>query len=442
MTRQLRDTADTLLRHGIMLALGLASAPLMARLLGPEGLGTFSLVFVTSSIAKLVVAGGIPAAIIYFTGKNRLSRRSIGRPIWMMIGIAIGAAFLVPAVVFPLLKQTDAGSELDGAVFGYLVAAIIAGTSLNVGQGFLRLFRDFRMLTAVTLTSRALLLAGIFVLLLMGRQSVNAVLWNQIISTTFAVALVWSLVRRRWSCETGETETIAEPATCREVAAYGYKATAANLMSILNCRADTLMLAALCSPLQLGLYAVAVMIAEKVWMLSSSISEVSSTYIATGDERSEERIRQALATAKWTGIGTFLLCIAVAAATPLIPLVFGERFSGACLPMLLLLPGIWARGTSRVLAGGISAIGKPGLNAWLGFGALCLNIAINAALLPSYGAAGAAIATSVSYSCLLASRLAFLKLKRFSLVPLLTINSGEWATLASIASRRLRIMRP
>ena len=67
-------------------------------------------------------------------------------------------------------------------------------------------------------------------------------------------------------------------------------------------------------------------------------------------------------------------------------------------PFLLLLPGVAAVAVSRVLARYFAAIHRLRGMLVLGASVLVLNVALNLALIPRHGIAGAAVASLVSYS--------------------------------------------
>lgn len=437
MSQQVRDFAVTVGRHGGLLLLGLVSAPLTARMLGPEGLGIFALVLAAVGLAKTLGSGGISGTIVYFAGSKRLSRCGIDPSLVKFFAGGVVASLAAVGALFLLLARFSPASNFDGLTLAYMITATLLGVMMSVALGFAQTLKAFHAISYTELLGRAVVVLTLTIIFLTGSHSLSGLLWLQVLGTTVTFVVLGIYLGRQWQQRDSSQAEIRQAATATELYGYGGRTVMANLMGMLNCRADMLMLAALSTPWQLGLYGVAVTIAEKVWMLSGSIGEVSSTYVATSDGDDQDRIRQTVVAAKWTALGTFALCLAIAVATPLIPWVFGKNFAGACLPTLLLLPGIWARGTSRILAGGIAAIGNPGINAWFGLAGLGLNLALNVALLPRYGATGAAIATSISYCFLMVVRLVYLRREHFSLRPFVTIDAQERAHLMSILSRKL-----
>jgi O-antigen/teichoic acid export membrane protein len=151
-------------------------------------------------------------------------------------------------------------------------------------------------------------------------------------------------------------------------------------------------------PAAAGVYVIAVQLGERLWMLSQSVSTVILPRLA--ELSNEEGKRQQLTPliTRWVLWITFSFAILFGVISyPLIALLFGKEFLSGVLPLLLLLPGITVMAPARVLANDIAARGRPGLNAYSSCAALLVNIAGNLMLIPTYGLAGAAVATSAAY---------------------------------------------
>ena len=78
----------------------------------------------------------------------------------------------------------------------------------------------------------------------------------------------------------------------------------------------------------------------------------------------------------------------------LIPLWFGSAFDGSVRPFLLLLPGAVGFVAMRLFSNALLGSSRPGLSSLGPVVALVVGIALDFALIPTYGASGAAIAAS------------------------------------------------
>jgi O-antigen/teichoic acid export membrane protein len=88
---------------------------------------------------------------------------------------------------------------------------------------------------------------------------------------------------------------------------------------------------------------------------------------------------------------------AAIAGTLLIPLVFGAKFEGSITPFLLLLPGAWGYAAQKVFSSALTGLGQPGRSSLGPLTALLTGLALDAVLIPLYGAQGAAGAASAAF---------------------------------------------
>ena len=180
---------------------------------------------------------------------------------------------------------------------------------------------------------------------------------------------------------------------------YGFRAHLSNIMAFVNYRADMFILNLFMAPAFVGIYTMAVGLAEKLWILSQGISTVLLPKL--GELNKDEVKRRELT----PFIARWVLVITLAAAGTtwfIIPYVilflYGEDFMGAVLPFRILLIGITIGASSRVLANDLAARGRPELNFYAALVIVTINISLNVLLIPKYGMKGAAIATTSAYS--------------------------------------------
>jgi O-antigen/teichoic acid export membrane protein len=143
---------------------------------------------------------------------------------------------------------------------------------------------------------------------------------------------------------------------------------------------------------------VAVQLSERLWMLSQSISTILLPKLSELSNDEDKRLKITPIIARLTLASTAFLSIVFAVVIyPIIPIVFGVNFIDVYIPLLILLPGIVFTSTSRVLANDLAARGKPELNMYTSIVVVVCNIIGNIVLIPLYGLAGAATATTIAY---------------------------------------------
>ena len=165
---------------------------------------------------------------------------------------------------------------------------------------------------------------------------------------------------------------------------------------LFNYRLDQFLVAAFVSRAGVGHYTVAVGLGESVWWLSSSVALVLMPRL-TEMER-EEADRTVPLACRNTLLASVVASLVLIAVSPFaIDLLFGDEFSPAQTPLILLMPGIVAASATRVLGSYLFSQGKLIYNTYATFIALGLTVALDFLLIPLLEVEGAAIASSIAY---------------------------------------------
>jgi O-antigen/teichoic acid export membrane protein len=85
-------------------------------------------------------------------------------------------------------------------------------------------------------------------------------------------------------------------------------------------------------------------------------------------------------------------------ATWLVPLVFGHSFHAAAIPLILLLPGMLFLSAQTLLASYFAGKGLLQINLTSAVLSLTIALVLDFTLIPRLGAAGAAVASTISYA--------------------------------------------
>jgi len=79
-------------------------------------------------------------------------------------------------------------------------------------------------------------------------------------------------------------------------------------------------------------------------------------------------------------------------------LLYGAAFSDVTVQLLILLPGVYLVGIESVLVQHLNAAGLPRAIPWSWVVTLVTNVILVFALVPRFGARGAAVASTLSYA--------------------------------------------
>jgi O-antigen/teichoic acid export membrane protein len=372
------------------MAAGAITNIVIARTLGPPGKGILTLlgsgVFVATSLGAL----GLQAASVHLIGKGRHSKEDIAAAV-TVTGLAAGIPCAIATwLLLPRFQGTIPLSPL-----------MVAATALVVLPALLRLNLSGILLGTGRMFAYNLSLAGLsvawmlaaFVLLVPLRGDVQqaVLLWSglQIAGAVVTIAAIYMKAPPR-------TRNLRR--CLRASLRFGLQTYAANLIWIMVLRVDSFILAAYRSAAEVGIYSVAVLVAEVMLHLPRSLSLVLTRRFAAGDllptaHLAARACRLGSMAVVGIGIGLALL------ARPVIPFIFGVGFASSTLPLLWLLPGIVSLSIASPLS--LYLVQQRGKPVWTGGSALialAINVGLNLLWIPRHGAVGAAWASSVAYT--------------------------------------------
>lgn len=176
----------------------------------------------------------------------------------------------------------------------------------------------------------------------------------------------------------------------KSFAAYGGAVWIGAAAGILLAKLDVLLILPLSNAYELGVYVVAVSLADVIRVFNMAVRDVvfSSQAKATDDEALARACRVSNGVTFAFGVLMTGLCV------PLVPFVFGNEFRPSVPVLAVLVVGVVLGNPGSVMAAGLTARGRPILRSIALLLGLLLNIALVTILVPKAGAMGAAVASA------------------------------------------------
>lgn len=364
---------------------------LLARVLGASGKGTLTITQTFATMSAAVFNFGLGSALVYLAARREVHSRDAIR---LSLGVAgLVSASLVLAVRLDGLQIAEAllhSSQVPLLYLGAVAAAPVLFSQLLgsyvIGAG------SVRNASIVNISSLVFQLIAVAVLALFRALTpISAVIVWLCAILGASIALLG--VARR-------THSAAEAQGVRLLFVRGLNYALISWLSgslaLLSLRLDMFLVAYYLGPRQVGIYSIAVTLAELSWFIPNALNAVMVPKAAAEREASLDATLR-LSRLAWPV--TLVVASAVATvAVPVVPVLFGQAFAGALLPLALLVPGIVMVSVGSMPSAYNVGMGHPG--DWTVASALNLacNLVLNIILLPRYGIAGAAIASSASYS--------------------------------------------
>lgn len=368
----------------------LVAVLVLARALGPSGRGTIAFLTVTALVLARLTALGVPSATIVFAAQRREARPAL---LSTLTAFTAGSALAGGGLVFGLLAAVPAARPIDADAA--LLAAFVAGTLVaalvEAGYTFLLGCSRFRQHALVTASAPWLYAVILAVVELTRGLEVGSAAVAWIVANAAWAALLLAASARGVGFGRPSVELIVESLR------FGIRAWAGGLARFLNFRVDQVLMGFLASEAALGIYATAVNAAEVLLYVPGVVATALVPLAARSD--AVDRGEQALRVFRMTTLLTLgSLVVAATAGAALIPVAFGERFTGAVTPFLILLPGALGFAAMRIFSSALVAASLPTRSSLGPLVALVVGIVADIALIPPFGASGAAVASTVAFA--------------------------------------------
>lgn len=394
----------------------------LARGLGDDGLGTYSLFYLSVLIAGGLANLGLGLSNVYYLnrGAYRIEQLLAGS-LTVVLGTGVLATLAMlayAAVAGPQLFVPGPSYWLYAPAVTILVGYLVLVSFLHGRSRFLAMLVVATAQGLVAVVAAALLWAW-------GRLDIHGAVYAWVGSFLLADVLALLLVapwRLSWRGAFSRLSLVLS-----DQVRYGLQGQVANIVQMFNYRLDQYLVAAFVSRAAVGQYVVAVGLAESVWWLAAAVAIVLQPRLTRMPRREAEALTPVVC--RHTTLASALVALGLALAAPLlVPVVFGEQFSGSVRPLVLLLPGVLAASASRILGSYFFSQGKLIYHTYSITAAFVATLLLDLALIPWLAVDGAAIASSLAYTVGLLSALYwYRRLSSRPLRDLLVIGRGDLA---------------
>jgi O-antigen/teichoic acid export membrane protein len=373
-------------------AAGALAMVLLARVLGPASFGTYAVAATLSALSVAATTLGIEHGIAYFVSSGAWHARAAhvaSLKVSAIMGltgaaIGIGARLLFPSA-FAGLSVGLTVVALLGVPFAlaWIYASYIA-LATDRYETYM-LFPAFGAFSLLVLTVAGAAFFGVRGAVI-GMSASSAVVGS--------ASVVWGRSRLP------PTDRDMGRGDLRRAALFGIKGYAANALGVVSYRADVFILASVASDAAVGRYSTAVAATSLLWVLPNALSDVLYPRVARLSSSGDDAALDMVETKSLRHVSLITIVTVpslVIALELLVVPVFGAGYRAAINLALILLPGVGLANITGVLASSVVGRGKPSYSLYAGLVTFPLTLGLYAGLIPTFGASGAALASSLSY---------------------------------------------
>lgn len=426
-----RAAAGTYLSYLGVSFLGLLNVLIVARDLGPTGRGDVTFLMTVAGITGYVLNMSVHESNANFSGLKSHRIPSLGTNsvvLSLLLGLAAAGVAVAALAYAPFLKQDVPAGNLALALVS--IPAVMLQTYLvYLARGSYQ----FTVANIAMLTAPTVALTANVVMMITGTLSVTTALAAWSAGNTLAALFL--------AVHHGLTAGYTRPdrRLAQEAVTFGAKSHIGGVLATGNYRMDQWILGAVAGSRELGLYSIAVAWFEGLFLLPMAVSAVARPDLvrAKGAEagaRIASLFRLTVALTLIAAVALFLL------APVLCTGIFGDSFSGSVEPLRLLAVGALGISAAKLIGIGLIAQQRPLLeSASMGTG-FVVALVLYVILIPSYGANGAAIASTIAYTAAGLAAAAFL-VRQFDVRPSALIprpsDARQLADLVGAAGRNI-----
>ena len=387
-----KNTIFTFLTRGFSFVFSFLAAVIIARALGPEGKGFYSLAILLATLLMTFFDFGISPAVAFYTGKQKYPLNQIfGNNLILSFFIGLIAILAGVVIAFPFHKVFFAGVEqehlilavlsLPFSLFFYFVSSIFLGKQL---------IKDYNL---ASIFSGVFLLISTAVLLVILKAGVSGAILGFTFSFVFADVWLFCTVKKR--CR-GISFKINKD-YFKDISSYGIKFHLSNIFAFFHSQTNLLLLNVFFNPAAVGFFSIANELTTKLQLLPQSAATVLfPKIVAEGDENYKKEFTS-LVCRNTIFITSALVIFLFFFSRLMITAFFSEKFLDSVAPFQILLPSAIALSGSQILTTDFLGRGLPMLNTYSNAVAFFLNIVLSIFLIPRFALAGAAWAMTISY---------------------------------------------
>lgn len=391
MNKFVQDSLITSISRAINLLLALGTSVILARILGPDGMGIYSLAILLPVLAIIFTNFGIDSASAFYAGRGKYSPDKILGNNIIISGFLSILGFLAGLIIIfffgeklfhgvPVIYLLLTLSIIPCQLFFTSISSILWGLQKIKEYNFVSILQSF------------VFLVFIVIFFLAPGFGIKTAIISQIISSFLAGMVLFFLIKR----VVGPFSLRLNKSYLKDSFSYGMKMYFGGILTFLYQRLNVFIINFFINPLAVGFYFIAKNFAEKILLIPQSVSFVLFSKVSS--EKDKNRLKEFTALICRNSLFVTIVCIAIffLFGRWLIVFLYSTEFLDSVSTFKILLIASIFMGAGGPICSDLAARGKPMINNYLAIFQIALNIILSILLIPKFGIRGAAWAVTIS----------------------------------------------
>ncbi|HMR88669.1 MAG TPA: oligosaccharide flippase family protein [Saprospiraceae bacterium] len=369
------------------------SSVVVARILGPEDRGVYAYLLLIVSFVIPIFSLGVGGGITYMVSSKKYSPKESGFSAFT-IGLTLGVLLSFILYLGWYLKILGiTGNNLSffelvilliSLIFSatyFMISRILFGDSKFIEMNWITILQG--------LLNPIFLITFVWILALGINGAAISLLLINFVTVVYGVYYFFRFYHPTLSLN---------PNFMSESFKYGFKGWFGDMAIRANVRLDQVILASVASSAILGIYSIAVLLVELLWILPDSLGPILFNKLAAEDDI-EKKLEITYKINRLLLSLTFVFSIFLTLGTffIIIPYGYGDKYVTALIPFLVLIPGTIFYVVTKVITKILSGSGLIGVSSKVIVSGSLISILLYFLLIPRYGMIGAALASSLGY---------------------------------------------
>jgi O-antigen/teichoic acid export membrane protein len=389
----IKFSLSNILTKALLLPLNFLSLILVSNILGPDDRGKYSFAILLIALGVSIFSFGTNygTMILVSTRKYQVEQIAISSIISSLLMGCLACLIVMGLWHFHWLGNT--GNHFDLFIIAFIGLALIlhmiqiAISNLLLGDSQFIFLNWVQIVQGVL--NPILLISAVYIFSQGIRGGVISVVLVNLISFLILFIFLLKSYNISWSYNKD---------FLKDKYRIGKKIWIGDMANLANGKMDQLLLGSLGKSSDLGIYSLAVSLAEMIWIIPDAVNPIFINKIAVlSDEGQKKRITFRLAKILvYSGILLYLLML-VGVIGFLIPNFLDVKFGNLWIPVLVLAPGMITYIYAKVFSKFFSAQERVDLAAKISIYGACICVLLYLFLIPPYGVVGAALASCLGY---------------------------------------------
>jgi O-antigen/teichoic acid export membrane protein len=360
----------------------------IARWLGPEIQGAFSLFLASSTFGAIVCSLGFEYANAFVAGRFPERRNGVVANTLLTAGALLLLSPVLGYLQIALLPQIGVGLLPDQK----LLSAILVGVAtvlLSLQQGLQSAAIGSELYSGIArnnIVSGGLWAGGALAAVHWGFLWVLGAWCLALIAGSFLH--LWRLVGASWDVRPDSTAFRAQ-------LGFGLRTLPGSVARALNMRGGLYMATSVLAPAQVGVYGLVLTLAEVLLYVPSALSQV---VLGTAASRPEAAGGHRALARRVLVVGAVGVLLVVTLGSPLLGAVFGEAYRSGAPPLAILVAAVTFHSIGLLYIHHRYGSGDPGGATKAQLVTLLLTLLLVPSLVPRWGMVGAASASLFAYA--------------------------------------------